>query len=270
MEKNYYIPQIVKIKRVVAEAVDTKTFFINKKSDFTPGQFLQVSALGLGEVPISLSSAPAEDHMQLTFKRKGRVTEALFQLGKNDELAIRGPFGNGFKIDELKGKNLIFIAEGLGFSSLRSLFVYCIQKRTKFSNITLLYGAESAEDLLYREEMKALSDVPNISVHLSVKKPGSSWCNEVGKVADLLSKLTIRSTNTVALISGSSLTMNSCIKKLLKKGMKKKSIFLHLERNMQCGVGKCGHCYMDKYFVCKDGPVFAFSDLDNLNQGEII
>ena len=269
MEKNYYIPQVVKIKRVIQEAPDVRTFFINKKNHFIPGQFLQVSVFGVGEVPISISSAPEEDYLQFTVKRVGRVTDELFKLQRKDSLGVRGPFGNGFNIKELEKKNLIFVAGGLGIGSLRSLFRYCLNQRKKFSNVSLLYGARTPQDIIYEQELKSLSKETDIATYLTVEKAESSWEGNVGVVTDLLRDIKIKPRNTIALICGPSVMMRFCVNKLLKKGMVKKSILFSLKRHMKCGIGKCGHCYIGEYFVCKDGPVFTLSDLEKLKPEQV-
>lgn len=272
MEKNHYIPQLAKIKRIVQETPDVKTFFVNnvnKKNSFTPGQFLQVSVFGIGEAPVSISSAPDEELLQFTLRCVGKVTNELCRLKEKEFVGLRGPFGNGFNIEELKGKNLLFIGGGLGIAPLRSLLRYCLSQRANFKNIYLLYGARNERDLVYKQELNSFKENSSLICHISVDQASPSWKGDVGVVTNLLDKIKVTSTNTAALICGPSAMMRFCVPKLLKLKMNKKSIFLSIERHMKCGIGKCGHCYIGEYFVCKDGPVFRFSDLEAIKPEQI-
>lgn len=276
---NNYIPKVIRILRAYDEAVAVKTFYFKYPLDFIPGQFLEVSYFGMGEVPISITSSPTEDSLKISFRRVGHVTEGLFNLRENDYVGIRGPFGNGFPLEQLEDKNLVFIAGGIGIAPLRSLLIYLIskrqvksnlsmQRRTKLNSIVLLYGARSPRDLLYREELKKWNRF--VKVSLTVDKPDAKWQGHVGVVTELLNEIKLDTLNTKAIICGPEIMMRFSTAKLLKLGLNPEDIIISLERYMKCGVGKCGHCYIADKFVCRDGPVFTFEQLNRLVPGEIL
>lgn len=266
---NIYLPKVVKIERVFKETQDAKTFYLKYPLDFIPGQFLEVSCLGVGEAPISISSSPDEKLLKITFKRIGCVTTTLFNLKENDSVGVRGPLGNGFPIRELDGKDLIFIAGGIGIAPLRSLLKFLFSnKQYKANSITLLYGARSHRDLLYKRELRHWGKF--IKVLLTVDKPDTDWIGRVGVVLELLNEIQIDPTGTKAFICGPEIMMRFTTARLMELGMKPSDIILSLERYMKCGVGKCGHCYISDKFVCRDGPVFTYEQLNNLIPMEIL
>jgi len=267
--KNDYIPKVVKIERSVSQAPDIKTFYLKSALDFTPGQFLEVSYFGAGEAPISISSSPREKWLKITFRRSGDVTKAIFNLKKNDSLGIRGPFGNGFSLTGLKQKDLIFIAGGLGLAPLRSLLKFMLaRKDNQPKNITLLYGARSPQEMLYKKELVDWGKV--IKVILTVDNPESGWLGRTGVVTELLPEIKIDPQNTIAYVCGPGMMIHFVSEKLLKLGIDSSNIIVSLERYMKCGVGKCGHCYIADKFVCRDGPVFSYRQLDHLIPAEIL
>lgn len=266
---NDYIPKVAKIERIVKETPDIKTFFLKRSFDFLPGQFLEVSCFGEGEAPISISSGPDEEFLKLTFKRIGCVTTGLFNLKKSDSLGMRGPFGNGFVFNQEEKRNLIFIAGGIGLAPLRSLLKSILSKKKDcYRNIYLLYGSRSPKDLLYQREL--LTWRQSISVLLTVDKPDDKWKGRVGVVVELLNEIQIRFSHAKAFICGPEIMMRFTTAKLIKLGMHPSDIILSLERYMKCGVGKCGHCYIADKFVCRDGPVFTYAQLNNLKPMEIL
>jgi len=266
---NPYIPRVVRILRIQKETPDIKTFSLECPMDFSCGQFLEVSSFGTGEAPISISSSPGEKFLQISFKRVGCVTEGLFNLKKNDYLGIRGPFGNGFPIEQLESKDIIFIAGGVGLAPLKSLlkFIICA-KRIKTGNITLLYGARTAQDMLYKKELEVWAK--QIKVLLTVDTPSCGWKGRVGVVTLLLDEIKINSLKTKAILCGPEIMMRFVSAKLIELGVNTADIVLSLERQMKCGMGKCGHCYIADKFTCVDGPVFTRAELDGLVPTEII
>ena len=280
-----YLPKLVRIERIVRETSDIKTFhfFISAIKtlerfsqgqerhllDFIPGQFLEVSCFGKGEVPISICSSPEEKFIKISFRRVGRVTEGLFNLKEKDFLGIRGPFGNGFPIDRLKDKNLIFIAGGIGIAPLSSLLKFIIfKKQVRFDNITLLYGARTPQDVLYKKKLKEWGKC--INVFLTVDKPDSKWSAKAGVVTQLINEVKFDPCKALAFICGPEIMMRFTTAKLIELGMEPSNIILSLERYMKCGIGKCGHCYVADKFVCRDGPVFSCEKISNLIPEQII
>ncbi len=266
---NPYIPKAVRIARVSCETPDIKSISLKYPLDFSPGQFLEVSCFGVGEAPISISSSPHEELLKISFKRIGSVTEGLFNFKKNDSLGIRGPFGKGFPLEQLEGKNLILIAGGVGMAPLSSLLKFILSKENnKFGNIILLYGGRTPQDLLYKKDLANWAKY--IKVLLTVDNADSSWKGRVGVVTKLLNEIKIDPLTTKALLCGPGIMMRFATARLVELGMKPPDIILSLERYMKCGVGKCGHCYIADKFVCRDGPVFSYEELNSLIPLEIL
>lgn len=266
---NDYLPKIVKIERAVLESADIKTFYLKRALDFTPGQFLEVSYFGIGEVPISISSSPQEKFLKISFRRAGDVTGALFNLKRNERFGIRGPFGNGFSLTGCEDKDIVFIAGGIGIAPLRSLLKSLLsQKPDTPHSMTILYGARTPQDMLYKNELKIWGKY--IKVVLTVDTPDAGWTGRTGIVTELFNEIKIDPSQTIAYICGPGVMMHFVSEKLLKLGMDSSRIILSLERYMKCGVGKCGHCYIADKFVCRDGPVFSYQQLNNLIPAEIL
>jgi sulfite reductase subunit B len=266
-----YIPKDVRIERVINEAPDIKTFCFKYMLDYIPGQFLEVSCFGSGEAPISISSSPTEDFLKLSFKRIGRVTNGLFNLKKRDCIGLRGPFGNGFDISQLQGKDLLFIAGGIGHAPLRSLVKFILSKeRNTFGRIIFLCGANCPMGLLFKKELNAWKTSKELELLLTVDNSDSSWRGDVGVVTKLLDKIQINSSKTRVIMCGPEIMMHFAVPKLLKLGINPSDIILSLERYMKCGVGKCGHCYIGDTFVCRDGPVFTYERLNSIIPAEIL
>jgi len=266
---NSYIPKIVRIRRVVKETPDVKTFYFENDLAFIPGQFLELSCFGAGEAPISICSSPEEDFLKLSFRRAGCVTKGLFELKENDSVGMRGPFGNGFPLDLLKMKNILLIGGGIGLAPLRSL-LKCIlsEGKNKAGKTILFYGARSPQELLYKNELKQWPK--DIELLVTVDKPDTAWCGAVGVVTELFNKIRIQPAHTAAFICGPQIMMRFSTEKLLRLGVRPSHILLSMERYMKCGAGKCGHCYIADKFVCRDGPVFTYEQLSNLKPTEIL
>lgn len=260
---NNYLPKIVKIERIFRETADIKTLSLKHRLDFIPGQFLEISCFGRGEAPISIASGANEGFLKITFKRVGTVTEALFNLKEKDSIGIRGPFGNGFPLSGLENKSLLFIAGGIGIAPLRSLLKFMLsKKKDKTKDITLLYGARTPQDMLYRKELGIWRR--NIKVLLTVDNPDKVWEGRTGVVTRLLNEVRINPSKVCAFICGPEVMMRFTVQKLRQMRVKDSRIHLSLERHMKCGIGKCGHCYIKDKFVCRDGPVFNYRELSSL------
>lgn len=265
---NPYIPKVVRVERIFKETPDIKTVSLRYHVDFIPGQFLQVSSFGAGEAPISISSSPYEEFLKVTFKRVGSVTGNLFKLKKNDVIGLRGPFGNGFDLGQMEGKNLILIAGGVGLAPMRSLIKFILQGgKHRFGSIRLLYGSRTPGDMLYKKELKEWAK--HINVMLTIDSIDRQWKGRVGVVPKLLNEIIIDPLTTKAIVCGPSLMMRFTTAKLLELGMEPLNIVLSLERHMKCGIGKCGHCYVGEKFVCTSGPVFTRKELNEIVPGEI-
>lgn len=275
--KNEYIPSPAIIESIRDESFDTKTFkvvFKDKGSsasfNYKPGQFVQLSLLGIGEAPISITSSPCKKgFLEFTIRAAGKLTRATHKLKQGDKIHVRGPYGNSFPFEEVKGKDLYFVAGGIGLPPLRSVINEVFNKREEFGKIKVLYGAKTPDELCFKEELKRWQDITDTEVLLTVDKPDESWKGNVGVVTMLLDKTEITSTNGVAYVCGPPIMIRFVIERLTRTGFRDENIYVSLERYMKCGIGKCGHCNIGATFVCIDGPVFSYNQLKNMPEKEI-
>lgn len=274
--RNEYIPYPAIIKSIQAESFDTKTFrvvFEDKdlavNFDYKSGQFMEVSLLGLGEAPISITSSPVQKgFLEFTIRGMGRLTQAILQLNIEDKIHLRGPYGNSFPFEEVKGKNLYFVAGGIGLPPLRSLIQTVFNKRADFGKVKILYGAKTPDMLCFKDELKSWSGIADTEVLLTVDEPDGNWRGNVGVVTGLWDKTDIDGAGGIAYVCGPPIMIKFVIAKLLKSGFKEENIYVTLERYMKCGIGKCGHCNIGEKFVCIDGPVFSYSRLEKFPDKE--
>jgi sulfhydrogenase subunit gamma (sulfur reductase) len=231
-----------------------------------PGQFVELSVLGVGECPISICSSPTRaGYLELCVRRAGRVTEALHRLSTHDLVGVRGPYGNGFPLAEMRGQDLLIVAGGLGMAPLRSLLDHALDLREQFGRITLLHGARTPGDMLFREELQSLMGVEGVEVRLTVDRdPTGSWPHAVGLLPDLLRAVSVQPERTYAAVVGPPVVYRFVLSELLRLGFTKDRILMSLERRMKCGVGKCGHCTVGYKYTCLDGPIFTYWDVINL------
>jgi sulfite reductase subunit B len=267
--ENIYIPEIVKIKKIKRESIDSSTFFLSflKKKDFNfiPGQFIELSIFGVGEAPFSLSSSPLKrDLFEICVKRMGRLTNRLFELKVGDEVGIRGPYGNGFQIESLKGKNLILLAGGIGLAPLKGLIEYILSFRDEFKDILILYGAKTPKEIIFKDIFPSWEEKAYIELTVDIKDEG--WSKEVGPVTNLLKNVKIDPNESKAVICGPPLMIENAIKRLKDLGFADRDIITTLERYMKCGVGKCGHCLIGDKYTCIDGPVFTYEEIKKLRE----
>jgi NAD(P)H-flavin reductase len=229
-----------------------------------PGQFVELSVFGIGEAPISVSSSPTKKgSFEICVRKLGNVTTKLHALKPGDQVGIRGPFGNGFDVDFLKGKNLLFVAGGLGIAPLRSLFNYVLDNRKKYGHVSLLYGCKEPRELLYKEEMTALKNRPDVEFKSAVNwcPDGEAWTGSIGVITTLIPQVSFNPEDTYAIICGPPVMYKYVIGDLKARNVSDDHIIVSLERRMKCGVGKCGHCQINEIYVCKDGPVFNYSKI---------
>jgi NAD(P)H-flavin reductase len=259
--KNPYIPKLAIIKEVRDEAPDVKTFKISLKDGamkYLPGQFIELTVFGYGEFPTSVSSSPVpkKDHFEVTVKKIGDATNALHKLDIGSTIGVRGPFGNGFPLTALKGKNVVIVGGGVGLAPLRSLIYYLLANREKYGELKLLYGARTPEDLLFKDEMMNW----DMEICLTVDRAGEGWIGNVGLVTTLFDRTKIEPENTIAVICGPPIMIKVVSEELLKMDFPESRIIVSLERLMKCGMGMCGHCNIGAKYVCKDGPVFTYGE----------
>jgi len=265
-----YTPEIGRIRKIKKETRDARTFRIELENKelrdnfyFQPGEFVLISVFGIGEAPFSISSSPFKKYFEITVRKVGNVTGALFNLKEGNYIGVRGPYGRGFPMDEFEGKNLILIAGGCGLAPLKSVIEYILEKREKYGKLALLYGAKTLASILYKREIKKWKRI--FDVYLIVEKKEKNWKGDVGVVTRLIDKIEDFK-NSVFCICGPEQMISEVINSLKKKKVNHANIFVSLERKMQCGLGLCCHCNINHLYVCKDGPVFRYSELENLKE----
>lgn len=238
------------------------------KLNHKPGQFVEVSVFGVGEAPISVTSSPTseKDTFELCVRKVGSLTNKLHTLDVGDKVGIRGPLGNGFDVDFLKGKDLMFIVGGLGIAPARSLFNYVLDRRSEFGEVTILYGCKEPCELLFTDEVESWDERDDIVHKLTVDKcpEGECWEGNIGVITTLIPETDFNPDTTYAIVVGPPVMYRFVILSLTEKELPEDHIIMSLERRMKCGVGKCGHCQMGGIYVCKDGPVFNYSDIKDL------
>ncbi len=258
-----YTPRLLPIEEIVEETRDIKTFRILRPEDFTyrPGQFAEIFVPGVGEAPFSISSSPTEKtFLEFSIKRLGSVTGALHRLNPGNAVGLRGPYGNGFPLEELLGKNLLFVGGGIGLAPLRSLINYVLspEYRASFGSIFILYGARTPEDLVFRRELARWRERKDLTLCLTVDEGSASWEGRVGLVPDVLREVfTFPCENWAGIVCGPPIMIKFTLKALREIGFGERDIITTLEMKMKCGLGKCGRCNVGPYYVCQDGPVFS-------------
>jgi len=272
--QNPYLPMLMRIRRTFVESDDgsLKTFdlvFVHREDresfSFRPGQFCEISVFGKGEAPFGIASAPHEtEYLRFTVNRVGVVTTALHGLKEGDEVGLRGPLGNGYPLEVFRGHNLVVIGGGFAYTTLRSLVAHVLHSRSNYGDVTLIYGARSPGMLLYRSELEAWEQRDDIRVHLTVDKGDETWTRREGYVPAVTKEIAPSSRDAYAVVCGPPIMIRFTLPVLAELGFLPDRIYTSLERRMKCGIGKCGRCNIGPYYVCKDGPVFSYAQLDGL------
>jgi len=232
-----------------------------------PGQFVEVSIPGIGEAPISISSSPTrKGSFEMVIRKVGNVSNAMHELAAGHKIFVRGPFGTSFPIEQMKGKDVIFICGGIGLVPVRSAIQYVLDNRKDYGRVIILFGAKTPRDRLFVEELEEWRHDKNVTLLQTVDRRDESWYGAEGVITTLLPLVKIDKDNTIAVICGPPIMYKFVIIMLLEAGLKEDRIYLSLERRMKCGVGKCGHCQISNIYVCQDGPVFKFSDITHIEE----
>lgn len=267
MKNENYVPKIAKVIGVKKENPEIVTLRIRLekgKLEFSPGQFMQVSVFGIGEAPISVCSSPFESrYFEISIRNVGNVTNSLFRMKRNDKIGIRGPYGKGYPMERFAGKDLVVVAGGIGFPPLASVIEYLINNMDDHGKVSLLYGARDPSELMFKERIKRWKK-KGVDVFITVDKGNKKWKGNVGVVTTLFDKYDIK--GDVGISCGPPIMLKFVTQSLQKIGIRDSDIYLSLERLMQCGVGKCGHCNIGNKYVCLDGPVFSFEELRGLTE----
>ncbi len=272
-DKNEYIPrscEIIAIKDLTNDVRHFKVKFKDGKDfDYLPGQFVQVSIFGVGEAPISITSSKlAGDELELAIRRVGILTNAIHKLKAGDEIFIRGPYGNSFDYKAAQGKNIVFVAGGIGLVPLRSLIRTMLHEKEKYGPITLLYGARCPGDCVYVDEVEKWMKIEGFDALLTVDSPDDGWGGNVGVVTTLFEKFDFKPEETVGFLCGPPIMIKFVNLTLTQKGMDPGDIVTTMEMHMKCGLGKCGHCNIGHKYCCTDGPVFTYAELKKLDVEE--
>ncbi len=270
LHKDPHVPKKALVKDIKEENPDTCRLKVTtpageKPFEFQPGQCAMLSVPPRGEAIFSISSSPsAGDYLEFTIKKVGRVTEYLHELKAGDELGIRGPYGNSFPISELENNDLLFAGGGIGLAPLRSLVNTCLSEREKYGRIDIVYGACSPEEFIHVEDLQDnWPEFDDLDVHLTVDEECPGWDGRVGFVPECVKDLEITQQKK-AVICGPPIMIKITADKLMNAGLEAGDIITTLEMKMKCGIGKCGRCNIGDKYVCRDGPVFDYSELSAL------
>lgn len=266
------VPRVARILDRRDETHDTMTFGLRFRDDgehqaftFCPGQFLELSVFGVGEAPFCLASSPTRpERIEVTVRRCGQVTDALHALGPGDEVGLRGPCGNGFDVESVVGKDLLFVAGGIGLPPLRGLIWNVLDRREEFGRVTILYGSRTPSDLVYKEELGAWTGAEGVELRTTVDRREPGWEGNVGMVPVLFDQVELRPDTTTAFVCGPPIMIKFVVQDLLMRGFGEDRVISTLERMMQCGVGKCNHCCVGHRYLCRDGPVFSYAQIKEM------
>lgn len=273
--ENIYLPHSAIVKEIISETPDIKTFRLTfederlqKSFTYLPGQFVEFSVYGVGEAPFCLASSPTRPgQIKCTIKKMGKVTQAIHDLEVGERVGIRGPYGNGFPLKELRGKNLVLVGGGIGLAPLRSLIQNILDKRDEYGDLLIIYGARSTEDLVYQKELQEWQNSPGVKMVLTVDPGGEDqkWQGEIGFVPTILEKVNPSPDNRMLITCGPPIMIRYVLLGATEKmGYRPQQIITTLEMKMKCGLGKCGRCNIGRVYVCKDGPVFTYQQLKDL------
>lgn len=280
MPENPYRPSVVRVERVTVEndARDLLTFDLRFADaaaraafEFLPGQFAFLSIPGVGEAPFGIASAPHEEFVRFTVKRVGVFTTALHELAPGDLLGLRGPYGNSYPFEEMRGRNLLIVSGGFSFTTLRAVIAHILvpENRNDYGRVVVVYGARTPGELLYKEELRAWEKRAELDLFLCADRTGGlDWPKIEGLVPNVLKEIGARGAvpveNCVALVCGPPVMLFYTQPVLKELGFGEERVYLSLENRMKCGIGKCGRCNIGAQYVCKDGPVFSLAALARL------
>ncbi len=261
------LPVAVRVASVSRETYDTCTLITEGTNGdglpaFAPGQFSMLYRYGVGEVPISISGDPGDaNRLVYTIRAVGAVSTSLVNRRAGELIAMRGPFGSSWPVEQAKGGDVLVVAGGIGLAPLRPVIYHILRKREDYGRLTLLYGARSPKELLFSKEIKSWSAQPDTEVLVTVDTGGPTWRGRVGVVTKLFERIQLRPERLIAMTCGPEIMMRFVMRQLEARGIPDDKIYLSMELNMKCAVGFCGHCQMGPYFLCKDGPVFSYSQM---------
>lgn len=262
--KNPYRPVAAKVLGVKEETPTIKTIHFKPEEpiSFKSGQFVEITVPGVGEAPFTPSSRSSiKDTMEVSVMRVGKVTERLHELKEGDIIGVRGPFGSDYPIDSFKNKEVLVVGGGCGFAPLRSLMYEFFDRSGEFKKLYFRGGCKTSRDMLYLTETSEWAKRKDLDMKLTVDVGDSEWKGNVGVVTTILKGIKINFPEGIAVVCGPPIMMKFTTIELLQMGFKEENIYLSMEKNMSCGIGKCGHCRIGPYYACKDGPVFTYDKI---------
>ncbi len=268
-----YLPRVARVadfeKFTDKEVYCRLKFEDGRGIEYAAGQFMEVSAFGIGEAPISICSGPGNrDDLEMCIRAAGDVTNYLHTLKAGDLLGVRGPFGNGFDMNKVAGMNLLFVAGGLGLAPCRSFIEAAFAQRDKFQRMTIFYGARTPKDMLFTKDLQAWAARKDCEFQMTVDRPDETWKGNRGVITTLFRKVPrFDPAKTVAFIIGPPVMFKFAVLEVLAMGLRKANIYCSLERRMKCGLGKCGHCQIRNVYVCQEGPIFSYAEVMRLREG---
>jgi NAD(P)H-flavin reductase len=268
--ENIFLPREATIVHTL-QATPTETHFTLRMTDgrpmeFVPGQIVELSLFGYGEIPIGFASSPTRaDTFDLVVRSVGRVSNAVTRLEKGDSVYVRGPLGHGFDLTKLRGQDVLIVAGGIGICPTRSLIQYILDRREEFDRFVLFYGSREPCLQLFSDDLACWRGGDGVEYHETVDKGDDTWTGNVGVITTLFPKVKL-SPETRAVICGPPIFYRFVVRELDMIGIPRENVFVDLERRMKCGVGKCGHCQINDKYVCVDGPVFSFADVQGLEE----
>lgn len=261
---NPYSPIKTKVVDTIVETPMIKTLALQPEVPiaFVPGQFVELTVPGIGEAPFTPSSrASVAATLYLTIMQVGKVTEAAHRLQIGDTVGLRGPLGTGYPIESFLDKEILVVGGGCGFAPLRSLMYTLFDRANGVKKLLFRGGCRSAQDMVYRQELQQWAERPDLDMQLTVDVGDASWQGHVGVVTTILDNLDMDCPRGIAILCGPPIMMKFVTAKLVDMGFQDEHIYISMEKNMSCGIGKCGHCRLGLYYVCKDGPVFSYAAL---------
>ena len=264
---NPYRPIRTDVLDVITETPTIKTLRLKPQEDFSfmTGQFIELTVPGAGEAPFTPSSQPAvKDTIEVTIMNVGKVTERVHSLAAGSTVGIRGPFGNGYPVEDFVGREVLVVGGGCGFAPIRSLMYEFFRRSSEFKKLLFRGGCRNPKEFLYRKEIEGWVSRDDLDLVLTVDEGDGGWKGKVGVVTTILDGLDMDTREGIAVVCGPPIMMKFATLKLKELGFREENTYLSMERNMSCGFGKCGHCRIGPYYACKDGPVFRFDKISHI------
>jgi NAD(P)H-flavin reductase len=264
---NPYRPIRAEVLEVLVETPTIKTLRLKPAEpiSFETGQFIELTVPGAGEAPFTPSSRPSErEILEVSVMRVGRVTERIHRLDKGEVVGVRGPFGQGYPLADFKDQEVLVVGGGCGFAPLRSLMYELFRRSGEFKKLLFRGGCKTPRDFLYRREIEGWGDRGDLDMVLTVDQGNGDWKGRVGMVTTILDNLAMDISRGIAVVCGPPVMMKYATRKLLELGFAYDRVYLSMEKNMSCGIGKCGHCRIGAHYACKDGPVFRYDRINGV------